>query len=467
MIASTFYPVLADVPTSLLAARRQMALSLGFHIVLSCFGVAFPAMIWFMERRGERNDDPVATSIAKRWSKVSAVLFAVGAVSGTVLSFEMGLLWPGLMRTYGDVIGLPFALEGLAFFTEAIFLGMYLYGWNRMSPTAHRRLLIPTMISGVFGTFCILSVNAWMNSPSGFRLVNGKPTDIDPLAAMFNSAVALQFIHMWIGAFMVVGFVVAGVYAKGMLRGRNDQRHRLGFVVPFAFASIAACFQPLTGHLAGMAVADRQPAKLAAMELAVTTETPSPLLLGGVLIDGKVRWGIEIPKLGSLISQGSTSKPILGLNEFAADERPNDSLANIVHFAFQAMVAIGIGLMLLGAVYWIARRRGHDLLSKRWFLRVASVSGLMAVIALEVGWVTTEVGRQPWIVQGHMKVIDAVTPRAGVSFTASVLAATYLLLGLTAYLVLRSMSKRWRAGEGDDLQTPYGPDDSGVASVSN
>ena len=279
---------LAADPAGLLPAREQMALSLGWHIVLACFGVAFPTMILVMHWRGVYRDDPVALGLAKRWAKVSAVLFAIGAVSGTVLSFEMGLLWPGLMGRFGDVLGLPFAFEGLSFFVEAIFLGIYLYGWGRIPPKRHLLMLVPMAVAGIVGTFCVLAVNAWMNDPTGFRIVDGEVVDVNPWAAMFNDQVWLQFLHMWLGAFMVAGFVISAVYAAGMLRGRRDRHHRLGFMVPFTFASAAAVVQPFAGHFLGLRVAETQPAKLAAFELATTTESPSPLRLGGLLIDGEV-----------------------------------------------------------------------------------------------------------------------------------------------------------------------------------
>ncbi|HEX2783382.1 MAG TPA: cytochrome ubiquinol oxidase subunit I [Ilumatobacteraceae bacterium] len=282
----------ADSPV-LLPARWQMTVSLGTHIILSCFGVAFPVVIWVVHGRAIRDGDNVALGLAKRWSKVAAVLFAVGAVSGTILSFEMGLLWPEFMRQFGDVIGLPFALEGIAFFLEAIFLGIYLYGWGGMPARLHRAFLIPIGISGVAGTFCILAVNSWMNSPSGFHIVDGKITDIDPWAAMFNHAVWLQFLHMWIATFMVVGFCVAAVYAVGLLRGRDDRHHRLGFMVPFAFAAVASVAQPLVGHVAGLRLASAQPSKLAAMELNVDSQRRAPLTIGGVIIDGRVRFGLD------------------------------------------------------------------------------------------------------------------------------------------------------------------------------
>ena len=455
--------VLAAEPESLLPARWQMTISLGSHIVLACFGVALPAVIFVVHRRGLRAGDDVALGLAKRWSKVAAVLFAVGAVSGTILSFEMGMLWPELMRTYGDVIGLPFALEGIAFFVEAIFIGIYLYGWGRLPPRLHLAALVPIIVAGVVGTFCILSVNAWMNGPTGFRLVAGEVVDVDPWAAMFNPGVWLQFLHMWIAAFMVVGFTTAAVYAVGLLRGRDDRHHRLGFVVPFAFATVAALAQPLVGHVLGGRLNGNQPAKLAAIELATETEASAPLVLGGVIVDGERRYAVEIPGLGSLISRGSIDRPVTGLDEFPADERPGDGLATLVHWSFQAMVGIGLALAGLSSAFWIARRRGRDWLASRWFLRVAVAAGPAAVAALELGWVTTEVGRQPWIADGIMRIDEAVTPGGGVWVSLGFLVVVYTAMLTGAALVLRSMARRWRAGEPLDLPTPYGP--TGETSV--
>ncbi|QCB95478.1 cytochrome ubiquinol oxidase subunit I [Cellulomonas shaoxiangyii] len=430
-----------------------MALSLGWHIVLACFGVAFPSMILVLHWRGVHRDDAVALTLAHRWATVSAVLFAIGAVSGTVLSFEMGLLWPGLMGPFGDVLGLPFALEGLAFFTEAIFLGIYLYGWGRLPPRVHLLMLVPMAVAGVVGTFCVVAVNAWMNAPAGFRVVDGEVTDVDPWAAMFNDLSVLQFAHMWVAAFMVVGFTVSGVYAVGMLRGRRDARHRLGFLVPFVFASVAAVLQPVVGHVLGAGLSDRQPAKLAAFELALTTESPAPLRLGGVLVDGQVRGALDIPVLGSLIARGSLTAPVRGLETFPVEDRPP---VNLTHWAFQTMVGIGSALVLLVLLFWVARRRGHDLTQRRWFLRVAAVCGPLAVVALEAGWVATEVGRQPWVVYDVLRTADAAgdNPWLWSMLTGSVVVYTGLTVG--AVVVLRSMARRWREGE-EDLPSPYGP----------
>ena len=444
----------AAEPPGLLPARQQMAFSLGWHIVLACFGVAFPAMIFVLHRRGVRRGDEVAIGLAKRWSKVAAVLFAIGAVSGTILSFEMGMLWPGLMGPYGDVIGLPFALEGIAFFTEAIFIGIYLYGWGRLSPTVHYRLLVPIALAGVFGTFCILAVNAWMNDPAGFRVVDGEVVDVDPWRAMLNDAVVGQFLHMWVAAFMLVGFTVAAVYAVGMLRGRRDEHHRLGLIVPLAFASVAAVAQPFIGHLLGQQVADRQPAKLAAFELAGETETEAPLRLGGIWLDGEARFAIEIPRIGSLLATNSFDGEVPGLDAVPSDERPP---VNITHWAFQTMVAIGTALMLLSLAFWVARWRGRDWTRSPLFLRVIVATGPLAILAVEAGWVATEVGRQPWVVQGVLRTADAASTNHGLWYTYGAILVVYTGMTVAAVAVLRSMARRWREGEDLDLPTPYGP----------
>ncbi|MCC3765027.1 cytochrome ubiquinol oxidase subunit I [Glycomyces sp. TRM65418] len=454
LLAQAADAVAAD-PAGLMPARQQMALSLGWHIILACFGVSFPAIIFVMHLRGIRRKDPVALDLAKRWSKVSAVLFAIGAVSGTVLSFEMGLLWPGLMGTYGDVLGLPFAFEGLAFFLEAIFIGIYLYGWGRMPPKVHLLMLLPMAITGVFGTYCVLAVNAWMNHPVGFNIVDGQIVDVEPWAVMFNSQAFMQFAHMWVGAYMVAGFSIAAVYAAGMLRGRRDRHHRLGFVVPFAFATIAALAQPFVGHFLGEGLEERQPSKLAAFELAETTdEGASPLRIGGVLIEGEVKGAIEIPYLGSIIALGSLDEPVPGLDQIPDEDQPP---VNLTHWAFQTMIGIGLLLMAAVALFWFLRWRRRDLLEHRWFLRFASTAGVLAVIALESGWIATEVGRQPWIVYGVMRTNEAAADHsAGLWGVYGASVVLYGAMTVGAIVVLRSMARRWRAGAAD-LPSPYGP----------
>ncbi|WP_051704207.1 cytochrome ubiquinol oxidase subunit I [Glycomyces sp. NRRL B-16210] len=455
LLAQAADAVAAADPAGLMPARQQMALSLGWHIILACFGVAFPAIIFAMHLRGLLKKDPVSLDLAKRWGKVSAVLFAIGAVSGTVLSFEMGLLWPGLMGTYGDVLGLPFAFEGLAFFLEAIFLGIYLYGWGRMPPRLHLMMVVPMAITGIIGTYCVIAVNAWMNHPVGFDVIDGAITNIEPWAVLFNTHTFMQFAHMWVAAYMVAGFSIAAVYAAGMLKGRRDRHHRLGFMVPFAFATVAALAQPFVGHLLGEGLDERQPSKLAAFELAATTdEGASPLRIGGVLIDGEVKGALEIPYLGSMIALGSLTEPVPGLDQIPEEDHPP---VNFTHLAFQAM--IGLGLLLMGAVvlYWFLRWRKRDLLHNRWFLRFMATTGVLAVAAMEAGWIATEVGRQPWIVFGVMRTTEAAADHSaglwGV-YGASVLLYGAMTVG--AAVVLRSMARRWREGAAD-LPSPYGP----------
>jgi cytochrome bd ubiquinol oxidase subunit I len=444
----------SSAPPDLFPARQQMAVSLGFHIVLACFGVAFPTMIYVMHRRGIVRDDPIALRLAKRWSKASAVLFAIGAVSGTVLSFEMGLLWPGLMGRFGDVLGLPFALEGLSFFIEAIFLGLYLYGWGRMPPRLHLAMLIPMAISGIVGSFCVVSANAWMNYPTGFTIRNGVVTDVNPWAAMFNPLAWLQFLHMWLAAFMLVGLVVSGVYAAGLLRGRTDAHHRLGFSVPFVFASVAAVIQPFVGHVLGLVVGNKQQSKLSAFELALHSEPgPASLRVGGFLIDDQVRWALKIPLIGSIIARGTFNGSVPGLDTVPRSDWPP---VNVTHWCFQIMVGIGLLLALVVVVFWVARRRGHDLLGNRWFLRFSVIAGPLAILTLELGWVTTEVGRQPWTVWQVLRTSDAATMNKAIWWSYAGVLVIYLGMAVAAYVVLRSMARRWRAGD-EELPSPYGP----------
>ncbi len=444
----------ADASSALLPARNQMALSLGWHIVLSCFGMAFPAMIFVLHRKG-LNGDEAALELAKRWSKVAGVLFAIGAVSGTILSFELGLLWPVMMEQFGDVVGLAFALEGIAFFLEAIFLGIYIYGWGRIPGKLHSLMLVPVIASGVAGGFFVISVNAWMNAPTGFDIVDGVVTNVDPIAAMLNSAIWLQFLHMYLAAVMVVGFLLAGTYANGYLKGRTNQLQKLGILVPMTFAAIATPLQPLVGHFAGQRLADEQPIKLAAMEGLAETTTSANIELGGVFIDGELKGAVPVPINGllSFIAQNNFNAEVIGLNSVPEDERPP---TNIVHFAFNVMVGLGMALTGLIAAFGYLKIRGKPLLKSRLLLRALTLSGPAAVVAMETGWITTEVGRQPWIVHGIMRTEDAVTEAGYIWITLSVLIVVYAGMTIGATQVLRSMSKRWAAGE-HDLPSAYGP----------
>jgi cytochrome d ubiquinol oxidase subunit I len=433
-----------------------MAVSLGFHIVFAALGVGMPLLTLIAHRRGLRNNDAVALELARRWAKAMAVLFAVGAVSGTILSFEMGMLWPGLMGPFGDVIGLPFALEGVSFFTEAIFIAIYLYGWKRMPAKWHYRSLFPMVGAGIAGSFFIVSVNAWMNAPSGFAIAaDGTIIDVNPLAAMFNQAAGVQWIHMLLAAYMVTGFLVAGTYAAAWLRDRRTSLHRLGFVIALSVASIAAPLQVAVGDIATRRLIDAQPAKFAALELLTETRTRAPLTVGGWLVDGNVVGAIEIPGIASWLGTRDMAAAVPGLDAVPVDERPSDRIVSIVHLSFQLMVAIGTALVGLAAWFGFSLWRRRRLPESRWFWRAAALSGIGAVVALEAGWMTTELGRQPWIVQGVLRVSDAVTNASGIVWSLLAITIIYLGLGLITVVVLRTMAARFDAGE--ESPTPYGP----------
>jgi cytochrome bd ubiquinol oxidase subunit I len=459
LVALSFPLLAAASPADLLAARSQMALTLGFHIVLACLGVALPALMLIAEARGIRRDDADALLLARRWSSVVAVTFAVGAVSGTVLSFELGLLWPGLMGQYGAAYGIPFAVEGLFFFLEAIFVAIYIYGWDRLGPRVHFLSGIPIAIAGLGGTFAVVSANAWMNQPAGFTMgANGTITEVRPLEVIFNGATWYEVPHMLLAAYMVTGFLLASVYAVGMLRGRRDHYMRLGFTIPFVVAAIAAPIQIGVGDVAARAVFEQQPAKFAAMELVTETGPQQPVVLGGILVDGEVRYGLEIPGLGSFLAGFDTNTVVTGFDQIPLDERPP---ANVVHLAWDAMLACGFALLGIAAWYGLLRLRRRDPVDSRWFLRAASVAGVLAIVAMESGWVVTEVGRQPWIVWGELRTSDAVTAAGGLQVSLLAVVVLYLVLGIATIVVLRGLSRRWsdEAATTPPGDVPYGPPD--------
>ncbi|SES44318.1 cytochrome ubiquinol oxidase subunit I [Lentzea albida] len=430
---------LADASANLYPARMQMALSLGWHIVFACFGIAFPAIVVFVEWRSHRRRDEVLNALAHKWAKAMAVLFAAGAVSGTLLSFEMGILWPGLMGRFGEVFGFPFVLEGFAFFVEAIFVGVYLFGWNRLSPRAHMLSALPMVAAGVVGAFCVVSANAWMNNPTGFRLdEQGNVVDARPWAAMFGPSAWAQFVHMWLAAFMVTGFLIASVYAVGMLRGRRDRYHRAGLLIPLTVAALATPVQIGVGDWIANVVADNQPAKLAAMEGQYETTSGAGLSLGGLYWDDQLHYAVEIPYGLSLLIHHDPDGVVPGLEEVPADERPP---VNVVHLAYNAMVGIGMALLLLaawyGLVWWRRRRLPHS----AWFLRAVAVSGVAAVVAMEAGWITTEVGRQPWVVYGILRTADAVSPAPGLGWGLVAVAGVYTVLTVFTVVVLRRLAR--------------------------
>ncbi len=443
-------------------ARAQMAFTLMFHIILVPLGVSWAFMTLIANYRAVKHGDRDALTLAQRWSKYMAVTFAVGAVTGTVLSFEFGLLWPRFMGQWGEAFGVPFAFEGLFFFTEAIFIAIYIFGWRRLTPWAHFWTGVPIVVAGIFGSVAVVSANAWMNAPAGFTLdSDGTVVEVDPIGVIFNDSMPLQAAHMLIAAYLVGGFLVASVYATGMLRGRRDRYHHLGFVIAFSVAAVATPIQMGVGDSLARWVYNNQPAKFAAIELVPTTSSDVPeTILGKLNDDGTVSGGFQIPGLASWLSDPSTGTAtvVQGLDAFPADERPNTRETNIVHLAWDVMVGLGTLLFLLSVWYaasWVFRRR---MPASKWFLRAAAASGVLAVIAMEAGWIVTEVGRQPWIVYNYMKVEDAATGNTGVWITFVAIILLYIALGTTTILVLRGMSRRFRrAGGFTDHDVPYAP----------
>jgi cytochrome bd ubiquinol oxidase subunit I len=413
----------------LLQARQMQAMSFAVHIPLVCFGIAFPAMVVFLEGLWLRTGDPLYKALAKRWSKAMLILFAIGVVTGTILSFEMGLLWPEFMATFGDVFGLAFGIEGFSFFMEAIFIAIYVYGWDRLPPRVHLAVGAPIILAGFTGSFMVISVNGWMNQPTGFSMEGGEVTNVRPLEALFNANLWHELVHMYLAGFLVAGFLVGAVYAYGWLRGRRDRRHRVGLVVALSFAALVAPAQLLVGDWAARTVAERQPVKLAAFEGLEETTKGAPFDLVG---------GIEIPNLLSLLAFHDPDATVQGLDSVPEDDQPP---VTIVKLSFRTMVAIGTGLAALGAwfiwVWWRHRRLPRS----PWFHRALVVAGPLSVVALIAGWVTTEVGRQPWVVYEVMRTEEAVTGASGIPVGFAALALVYAALGSIAYVMLRRLGR--------------------------
>jgi cytochrome d ubiquinol oxidase subunit I len=421
-------------------ARQMQALSFAVHIPLVAFGISFPAMVLFAEVRWLRTGDPMYGTLARRWARIMVALFAVGVITGTILSFEMGLLWPNFTATFGGVFGLGFAIEGFSFFLEAIFIGIYVYGWDRLSRRAHLLSGIPIVITGFSGSLTVIAVNAWMNNPGGFTLREGKVVDVAQWRALFgNDYLWHELVHMYIAGYIVSGFLLAGAYAFGRLRGRWGRYERAALAIPLTVAALAAPVQFLVGDWAARDVARTQPTKLAAIEGLQQTTRGAPEHLLGWYDDGKIRYGIRIPHLLSLLAFHSLDAEVQGLDAVPPAERPP---VNIVRYSFQTMVGIGTLLASLGAIFLVVRIWRRRLPESRWFYRALVAAGPLSVVALIAGWVTTEVGRQPWVVYHVMPTADAVTGAGGIPVGYATLALTYLLVGLGVVWVLRRLARR-------------------------
>lgn len=412
-----------------------MALSLGFHIIFSCIGMVMPffmavAHYYWLTTRNE-----VYKNVTKAWSKGVAIFFATGAVSGTVLSFELGLLWPEFMKHAGPIFGMPFSLEGTAFFIEAIALGFFLYGWDRFNPWFHWFTGVIVGVSGLASGILVVAANAWMNSPAGFDFVNGQYLNIDPIQAMFNKAWFSQALHMTIAAFAATGFAVAGIHALMILRRQHIAFHTKSFTIAAIFGCAAALLQPLSGDISAKDVAERQPAKLAAMEAHFKTEKSAALIVGGIPDEEakKVHYAIKLPGFLSFLAHGNFEAEVTGLDRIPEDQHPPVA---ITHYAFQIMVGMGMAMMGIAAVYLFALFKQKKWLSKDWLFKLFVVGTPLGFIAVEAGWTVTEVGRQPWIIYNVMRTADAVTPMPGIAYSFYLFSAVYISLALFVIFML-------------------------------
>ncbi|MFD1095612.1 cytochrome ubiquinol oxidase subunit I [Salegentibacter chungangensis] len=426
-------------------ARLQMAFTLGFHIIFACIGMVMPFFMVVSHKKWLNTRNPVYLKLTKAWQKGVAIFFVTGAVSGTALSFELGLLWPEFMKHAGPIIGMPFSLEGAAFFVEAIALGFYLYGWDKLPEKFHWFTGIIIGVAGVLSGILVVSANGWMNAPSGFDYINGEFTNIDPVKAFLNPAWFTEALHMTLAAFVATSFGVAGIHAFQILRGKNPELHKKAFKMALWFGAIAAILQPISGDLSAKDVAERQPVKLAAMEAHYETEKGAPLFIGGIVDEEKkeVNYKIEVPKALSFLAFGDFDAEVKGLNDFPEDELPPVA---IVHYAFQVMVGIGTLLMLAGLLFFFSLKKKKWTNSK-WYWWFFMLLAPLGFIAIEAGWVVTEVGRQPWIIHGIMRTEDAVTPMPGMKFSFYMYVLVYFVLAVT---VTWLMSRQIRALNADN-----------------
>ncbi len=425
-----------------------MGMALGFHIVFATIGIGLPPLLFAAEGLYLRTGKEMYRAMAKRWAIVTGVLFAVGAVSGTILSFSFGLLWPSWTAFAGGIIGLPFFLEGFAFFTEAIFLGLYLYSWDKLSPKAHWLCTIPIAVAALGSAFFIISVNSWMNQPTGFDIVNGVVTNVNPTAAMLTSrAFPYEFTHGALAAYIAIGFAIAGFYALAMLRGDRSEYNKKALTFGLVLAAIFAPLQVVSGDLSARHLAHNQPEKFAAMEGQFTTEKGAPLRIGGIPFpnDHETKFAIEIPKLASFLSFENFNAEIKGYDSFPSDDVPNIFLA---HFPFQIMVALGFTFAGVAVLFW-----GHAWWKKRidpprLLLALVVLMGVLGFFAIEAGWFVTEFGRQPWMIYHVLKTSGGSTPRQGIWILLVIFGFVYMALtiGLAGVLLLqqRGLLPRFR-----------------------
>ncbi len=428
--------------SNLVAARAQMGTSLVFHIIFSVLGVGLPLMLCIAEGLALWKKDGTWMSLSRQWTKAFAILFAIGAVSGAIIEFELSLLWPTWTKYSGSIIGLPFALEGFAFFIEGIFLGVYLFGAKRLSPFVHWLTSFPIWISGVTSAWFVTSANSWMNSPAGFQIVHGKVTGVDPFQAILNPSTPYETTHMILACYVATGFGVAAIYAVGMLRGTRDDYHRKGLLLGMLLGVVAIPLQIVSGDFNARFLETAQPTKYAAMEGVLQSGNGKPLYIGGIVDakTGKVYYAIEIPQGESLISHFDLNSYTRGLDSFPASDQPDHP--TLVHLSFDGMVGSGFFALFAGAIFWLFYfRRKRVVPEQRWVLWLAALSGPLSFIAIELGWIVTEEGRQPWVIYGLLRTSNAVNPAQWMNVSFLVFSCIYVLLGTTLVILLLRLAR--------------------------
>lgn len=428
--------------SQLLAARAQMGTSLVFHIIFSILGVGLPLMLCIAEGIGLWRKDATWMALSRQWTKAFSILFLIGAVSGSIVEFEISLLWPTFVKYSGAIVGLPFACEGFAFFTEGIFLGLYIFGASRLSPFVHWLCSFPLWIAGSISAWFITSANSWMNSPVGFRIVHGQVIDVNPFAAMLNPSTPYETTHMILACYVATGFAGAAVYAVGMLRGKRDDYHRKGLMLCLALGAIAIPLQIISGDANARFLESAQPPKYAAMEGVLKSGNGLPLYIGGIVDQqtGQVYYAIEIPHGESLLAHFDLNSHTTGLDAFPANNQPN---AAIVHLAFDAMVGCGFFDLFVGLLFWFLYfKRKRSVPQNKFMLWVVAIGGPLGILAVEFGWITTEEGRQPWIVYNLVRVSQAVNPAQWMDVSFSIFSVIYLLLGTTLIVLLLRLARR-------------------------
>ena len=426
----------------LLAARAQMGTSLAFHIIFSVLGVGIPLLLCITEGLALKTKNTVWMMLTRRWARAAAILFAIGAVSGTILSFELGLLWPTYTKFAGAVIGLPFMLEGFAFFTEAIFLGLYLYGWDRLSPRAHWYCSFPIAIAGALSAWFIVSANSWMNTPTGFVIKNGKIVDINPIQAIFNPSTPYQTVHMILASYVATGFAIGAVYAFAMLRGKRSEYYKKGLLIGLLLAVIAAPLQIISGDFNARYLANYQPVKFAAMEGVFRTQQGAPISVGGLVdpLTGKVLYALEIPKGLSLLAYWDPNATVKGLDQVPKVDWPNVA---IVHTAFDTMVGSAFFGAFIALVFWgLYLFRKRTVPTNKLLFGGILLAGPLAFIAVEAGWFVTEIGRQPWVIYGYLRTKDAATTAPWLNISFLIFSLVYVLLAAALIWLLLQVARR-------------------------